>query len=142
MLIGHIGIALLQHHYLDAELAPVVAGTLFPDALDKTLCQVLRMTRSGRMWGHTALSVVVSTMVVGALSGRRAARDWLLGYLGHRRADDGGSIPLWYPFKTYAFEQSPGFAEILRNFAENQTDVVLEFGLLALGLLAGATKGS
>ena len=142
MLIGHIGIALLQHHYLDAELAPVVAGTLFPDALDKTLCQVLRMTRSGRMWGHTALSVVVSTMVVGALSGRRAARDWLLGYVGHLLADGDEPVPWWYPFKTYAFEQSPGFAEILRNFAENQTDVVLEFGLLALGLLAGATKGS
>ena len=142
MLIGHIGIALLQHGYLNAKLAPVMAGGLFPDALDKTLCQVLQVTRSGRMWGHTALGVIASTMLVGVLSGRRAARDWLLGYLGHLWADSEGPIPWWYPFKTYTFKQSAGFVEIFRHFAENQTDVMLEFALLALGLFALATERS
>ncbi|MCD6285791.1 MAG: metal-dependent hydrolase [Anaerolineae bacterium] len=142
MLIGHIGIALLQHRYLDAELVPVMAGGLFPDALDKTLCQGLRVTPSGRMWGHTTLGIVASTMLVGVLAGRRAARDWLLGYLGHLLADSEGPVPWWYPFKTYTFEQSAGFAEIFRHFVENQTDVMLEFALLTLGLLALATKRS
>jgi len=142
MLIGHVGIALLQHRYLDAELVPVMAGGLFPDALDKTLCQVLQVTRSGRMWGHTVLGVVVSTTLVGVIAGRRAARDWLLGYLGHLLADSEGPVPWWYPFRTYTFDQSPSFVEILHHFAENQTDVMLEFTLLALGLLALATKRS
>jgi len=119
-----------------------MAGGLFPDALDKTLCQVLQVTRSGRMWGHTALGVIASTMLVGVLSGRRAARDWLLGYLGHLWADSEGPIPWWYPFKTYTFKQSAGFVEIFRHFAENQTDVMLEFALLALGLFALATERS
>lgn len=142
MLIGHVGIALLQHRYLDAELAPVMAGGLFPDALDKTLCQVLQVTRSGRMWGHTTLGVVASTMLVGVLAGRSAARDWLLGYLGHLLADSEGPMPWWYPFKTYTFEPSAGFVEIFRHFAENQTDVMLEFALLAMGLSALATERS
>ena len=142
MLIGHVGIALLQHRYLDAELVPVMAGGLFPDALDKTLCQVLQVTRSGRVWGHTVLGVVVSTTLVGVIAGRRAARDWLLGYLGHLLADSEGPVPWWYPFRTYTFDQSPSFVEILHHFAENQTDVILEFTLLALGLLALATKRS
>ena len=142
MLIGHIGIALLQHRYLDAELAPVTAGALFPDALDKTVCQVLQLTRSGRMWGHTALGVVASTVLVGVLAGRHTARDWLLGYLGHLLADSEGPIPWWYPFKTYTFKQSAGLVEIFRHFAENQTDVMLEFTLLALGLLSRATERS
>ena len=142
MLIGHIGIALLQHCYLDAELAPVMAGALFPDALDKTVCQVLQLTRSGRMWGHTALGVVASTVLVGVLAGRRTARDWLLGYLGHLLADSEGPIPWWYPFKTYTFKQSDGLVEIFLHFAENQTDVMLEFTLLALGLFARATVRS
>jgi hypothetical protein len=142
MLIGHVGIALLQHRYLDAELVPVMAGGLFPDALDKTLCQVLQVTRSGRMWGHTMLGVIVSTTLVGVIAGRRAARDWLLGYLGHLLADSEGPVPWWYPFRTYTFDQSPSFVEILHHFAENQTDVILEFTLLALGLLALATKRS
>ena len=142
MLIGHIGITLLQHRYLDAELAPVVAGGLFPDALDKMLCQGLQVTPSGRMWGHTALGVVVSTALVGAFAGRRTARDWLLGYLGHLLADSDGPVPWWYPFKTYTFNPSPSFVEIFRHFAENQTDVMLEVTLLALGLLALATERS
>jgi len=142
MLIGHVGMALLQHRFLDAELVPVMAGGLFPDALDKTLCQVLQVTRSGRMWGHTVLGIVVSTMLVGVLVGRRAARDWLLGYLGHLLADSEGPVPWWYPFKTYTFEQSLSFVEIFHHFAENQTDIILEFTLLALGLLALATERS
>jgi len=44
MVIGHIGISLLQHSLLDADLVPIVAGGLFPDALDKTLCQVMKLT--------------------------------------------------------------------------------------------------
>ena len=142
MLIGHIGIALLQYRYLSADLLPVMAGGLFPDALDKTLCQVLQVTPSGRMWGHTTLSIVASTTLIGVLAGQRTARDWVLGYMGHLLADSRGPIPWWYPFRTYTFEQSPGFAEILRNFADNRGNVALEVALLALGLLAVTTKRS
>jgi len=142
MVIGHLGIALLQHSVLNAGLVPVIAGGLFPDMLDKTLCQVLRVTPSGRMWGHTALGVAVSTTLVTSFAGRRAGRSWLLGYLGHLLADSDGSIPWWYPFRTYTFEPSPGFVEILQNFTENRDEMALEFGLLTVSLLAWAITSS
>ena len=136
MLIGHIGVALLQHRFMDADLLPVMAGALYPDALDKTLCQVLALTPSGRMWAHTALSVGITTIGVGLVAGGRAARSWLLGYVGHLLADLEGPIPWWYPFRTYQFESSPGFREIFRHFAENRAEMVFEIGLLGLGLIA------
>jgi len=140
MVIGHIGISLLQHSLLDADLVPIVAGGLFPDALDKTLCQVMKLTPSGRMWGHTALSVVITTTLVAALAGTRPARDWLLGYTGHLVADGDGPVPWWYPFRTYSFEPSPGFLEMLHRFTDNRRAVAAEFGLLAVGLVAWAAR--
>lgn len=135
MLLGHIGVALLEHQILDADLAPVLAGTAFPDVLDKLLCQVLRLMPNGRMWGHTALSVGVTTCLVWLVADGRTARSWLVGYLGHLLADLEGPIPWWYPFRTYDFEPSPGLGEIFRRFAKNPAEMLFELGLIGLGLL-------
>ena len=135
MLVGHIAISVLQHRCLDTELVPSLLGGLFPDALDKTLCQVLRITPSGRMWGHTLLGLGLTTILVGAVRGRRAARSWALGYAGHLAADTGGKLPLLYPFMAYEFEPSPGFSEIVRRFLSDRQEVALEFGLLAAALV-------
>lgn len=136
MLVGHIGLAILQHRLQDTDLTPTLAGALFPDVLDKSLCQILKLTPSGRMWGHTTLSVALTTLIVGVMVGHRAARSWLWGYLGHLLGDLGGPIPWWYPFRSYEFGRSPGFAEIFRRFTEDQSEVLFEVGLLGLGLLA------
>jgi len=92
------------------------------------------------MWGHTALSVVITTTLVAALAGTRPARDWLLGYTGHLVADGDGPVPWWYPFRTYSFEPSPGFLEMLHRFTDNRRAVAAEFGLLAVGLVAWAAR--
>ncbi|MBN1246815.1 MAG: metal-dependent hydrolase [Anaerolineae bacterium] len=126
----------MQHRLLDTDLGLTMSGALFPDALDKTLCQVLRLTPSGRMWGHTTLSVGTTTLLVALMGGSRAARSWLLGYLGHLLADLEGPIPWWYPFRTYEFDPSPGFAEIFQRFTEDKSEVLFEISLLGLGLLA------
>lgn len=136
MLIGHIAVAILEKRVLGTELAPTLAGGLFPDALDKTLCQVLHVVPNGRTWGHTLLGLALSSAVVRLLAGRVTARSWALGYVGHLVADSGGSLPLLYPFKSYDFEPSPGFSEIVRRFLADRSEVVLELVLLALALLA------
>lgn len=138
MLIGHIAVALLERRYLGTDLAPTVLGALYPDILDKTLCQVLHVTPNGRMWGHTLLSVGISTLFVRAAAGPRAARSWVLGYMGHLLADTAGTIPWWYPFRSYAFEPSPGFAEILEHYFEDRRKVALELVLLLWALVAFA----
>jgi hypothetical protein len=132
MLVGHLAISVLQHRYLRADLAPVIAGGIFPDVVDKTLCQVLHVTPSGRMFGHTLVGLVATTTVVGLLGGRRAAGSWALGYLGHLLGDAGGFIPWLYPLVRYDFSRgSPGLLEILRRTIENPARMGLELALSA-----------
>lgn len=140
MLIGHVAVAILQHHYLDADLAPVMAGGLFPDVVDKTLHYVLRVTPSGRMWSHTALSLGLSTGAVWLLAGRRTARSWALGFAGHLLVDGGDEIPWWYPFKSYTFTPSPGLREILERFAHDRRKIAVEVGLLLWALFVLAAE--
>jgi hypothetical protein len=135
MLIGHIAVIMLEHHYLDVDFAPTMAGGLFPDVMDKALCHVLRLTPNGRMYAHTLLSVLISTGVVRLIAGKATARAWLLGYLGHFLADSGGFIPLLYPFRSYTFTPSPGLKEVLERFVENRHEVMFETLLLLWALL-------
>ena len=103
MLFGHIAISALLHRYLDVGLRPAVAGGIFPDTVDKTLCQVLHITPSGRMYAHTLLSAGLTSLGVGLIWGRRAGVSWGLGYLGHLLSDSTGFVPWFYPFSSYRF---------------------------------------
>jgi len=64
MLFGHLAISALQHRYLKADLVPVVVAGVLPDVVDKTLCQVLHLTPSGRMFGHTLAGLGLSALCV------------------------------------------------------------------------------
>jgi hypothetical protein len=135
MLIGHLAVAILEHRYLGTEFVPTLAGTLFPDAVDKTLCQVFHVTPNGRMWAHTLLSLAASTSLVRLLAGEKTAYAWAMGYAGHFLADSPETLPLAYPFKTYTFTPSPGFREIFHRFFEQRGKVALELGMLILALV-------
>jgi hypothetical protein len=132
MLFGHLAVSALLHHYLDAEPKAVVAGGLFPDVVDKTLCQVLHLTPSGRMYAHTLLGAAFSTAAVSALWVKRAGVGWVMGYLGHLAADSGGSLPLFYPFKEYEFPGSePGLFQIVRKAMRDRARMGVELALVA-----------
>ena len=89
MLAGHLGVSVLAHRYLKADLVPVVVAGVIPDVVDKALCQGLHLLPNGRMWGHTLLGLAVSTVLVRLLWGRQTAWSWAVGYLGHLVADLG-----------------------------------------------------
>jgi len=130
MIFGHLAVSALLHHYLDADLKTVVAGGVFPDVVDKTLCQVLHVTPSGRMYAHTLLSVAISTTMVSMIWGKQKARAWALGYLGHLAADGGGWLPLFYPFKAYEFVGGePGLFAILQKALHRKLDMGIELVL-------------
>ncbi len=93
MLFGHLAVSALQHHYLDVDLAPTIAGGIFPDLVDKSLCQLLRITPHGRLFSHTLTGLGLSTALVGLLWGRRPARGWAWGYLGHLLGDAREGVP-------------------------------------------------
>jgi hypothetical protein len=137
MLFGHLAVSVLQHRYLKVELAPAVAGGMFPDVLDKTLCQVLHWTPSGRMWGHTLVGLVASTAVVGLFGGRRVAWGWACGYLGHLLGDIDALVPWLHPLVQYDFSQgSPGLLEIFRRALTNPVKMALELVLSAWAVAA------
>ena len=129
MIVGHLAISILESHYLDADVGPTVAGGLFPDVLDKTLCQILNLSPHGRHWGHTVLGFTLSTLVVGWLKGKKTARSWALGYASHLLADLKSPVPLLYPFASYSLPDSPSIAETLHRFTTEPNKLLPELAL-------------
>jgi hypothetical protein len=110
MLFGHLAVAALEHRYARAALVPVTAAAVFPDAVDKVAHYILGHHATGRMYGHTLLAGLVTTLVVVALFGKHNAASWLLGYLSHLVCDVGGVIPWLAPFVAYEFPPQRTFA--------------------------------
>jgi len=133
---------MLLHRYLGADLAPAMVGGMFPDLVDKTLCQVLHLTPSGRMYAHTLLGLGLSATIVRAARGSRQACSWALGYGGHLVADLGGPVPWLYPFSEYDFALSPSLGEILRRALADPAEIGLELSLLLWALLAVSGCGA
>ena len=106
MLLGHLGISALIHHYAKLEFGSLMLGGVFPDIFDKSLCQVLKVTKSGRFAAHTLLALGSSTVIIYIWRGPFSALSWAAGYLGHLLGDLGGFIPWFYPFKAYDFQPS------------------------------------
>lgn len=141
MIFGHLAVSALLHRYLDLDLGPVMAAGAFPDVTDKLLCQVLHITPSGRMYGHTLLSVALTTLLVRQVWGARVARAWAAGYLGHLIADMGGFIPWLYPFRRYEFKEAePGIFDILLRAMRDPRRVSLESALFVWAVCALTTR--
>lgn len=139
MIIGHLAISALEHRYLKAKLGPALVGGLFPDLVDKSLHHVMNITPSGRMYAHTFVGLLASTIAVRLVADKSTARSWALGYLGHLLADSGGGLPWWYPFQSYTFEPSPHIDEILKRFLNDRTELALELALLVWAVIALVT---
>jgi hypothetical protein len=146
VIFGHLAVSALLHRYLlDAfdqdGLAPTMAAGIFPDVVDKLLCQVLHMTPSGRMYGHTLLGAGLSTLLVRRVWGTHAAWAWALGYLGHLAADMDGFVPWLYPFREYDFEgEDLGLFRIMRRAIRNPIRVGVESALLVWAVYALAGR--
>ncbi len=117
----------------------MIAG-LMPDIVDKTLCQLLHLTPSGRMAAHTLFGLAISAGVVALIWGKRAAWSWALGYLGHLVADAGGDVPWLYPFVHYDFPPSPSLWESLMNKLSHPLTLLPELFLCAWAGFAARNK--
>jgi len=114
-----------------------MAAGVFPDVTDKLLCQVLHITPSGRMYGHTLLSAALTTLLVRKVWGARAAWAWLLGYVGHLVGDMAGFVPWLYPFRDYDFEGGDiGLFSVMRRVIHSPVDVSVELTLLVWAVCA------
>lgn len=140
MFFGHIPLAYLAQRLFKTELVPTMSGALFPDVVDKSLCEVLHITPSGRMWAHTLLSFGLSTALVRIVAGKRTAFGWAVGYLSHFVGDVPGPIPFLYPFKSYDFKPSPGLEANILRFIQNGQAVGKEL-ILVLAAMAISLRG-
>ncbi len=138
MLFGHLALAVLEHRYLKADLAPVMIGGVFPDLVDKTLCHVIGATPSGRTVAHTLLGLGLSTLLIGLIRDRRTAWSWALGYLGHLLGDFNSPVPWLYPFVPYDFPPALGLAEKINQLLSEPAMIAPD--LLLSAWAVGATR--
>ena len=113
---AHIASALIVQRIAgkDANPGMAIAGALLPDAIDKTLAWVLKVTPSGRHIGHTPLAAGVASLGASAMLGREAGRALGLSYLVHLAGDlwHGGHVPWLMPLKRYDLRSQPWRADL------------------------------
>lgn len=100
--VAHIASGMLFNRllYKDKGVAAAALGSLIPDAVDKPLAWVLRVTPSSHYLAHTPLAAAGLSLIVARLCGRRAARAFASAYLLHLLTDDlhHGRVPWLLPF--------------------------------------------
>ena len=87
----------------DKDVAATALGSLIPDAVDKPLAWVLRVTPSSHYLAHTPLAAAGLSLIVARLCGPKAARSFGSAYLLHLLTDDfhHGRVPWLLPFSRY-----------------------------------------
>ncbi len=135
MLFGHLAVSALEHRYVKVEFIPVMAAAVAPDVFDKAAHYLFDSTGTGRLWGHTLLAALLSTLLVLLLFGRRSAASWGLGYLSHLVFDIGGVVPWLHPFVAYEFPVAESFQATLWEGLTRPT-ILLEIALSIWAYLA------
>jgi len=103
--VAHIASAILFNRlaYNDESVIPAAVGSLVPDAIDKPLAWVLRVTPSSHHFAHTPLAAGALALLTARLYGRAPARSVASAYLLHLVTDDlhHGRVPWLLPFSRY-----------------------------------------
>jgi hypothetical protein len=111
---GHLAIALTQELFFtpacrsekrSSTFRALLAASLFPDIVDKTIGYVLQVMPNGRHYAHNVFSLAGSSLVVRLIWGKRAGSAWFVGYLGHLLADSQRPVPWFFPVVKYQFEK-------------------------------------
>ena len=106
---GHCAIALVSHRALTVAnpdeanpLPPLLLASLFPDVVDKALGYVFHVMPNGRHYAHNIFALILLSLAVTLVWGRRVGMAWLVGYWGHLLVD-GRKVPWLFPLKSYCF---------------------------------------
>ena len=107
--LAHIGTAVLASRVARLNVPCAVLGSLAPDLLDKPAAWVVKLTPSGRHFGHSLLSCVLLSLPLAKCAGARAGLSFGLGYLSHLLGDSEGPVPWLMPFVRYDYPQDNRF---------------------------------
>ena len=136
MIVGHLALPVIMCHYFpELEAAPLYAGSLFPDVMDKGL-HSMRLVVNGRTIAHTLFSFTATTLIIAIFLGKKPARSWSIGYVGHLICDGGGDVPWLYPFTIHAFRPSDSnIWQKIRRWLTNPNPFEIMLTLWAVVLL-------
>lgn len=135
MIFGHLAVSALEHRYAKAAFVPVMAAAVMPDIVDKIAHYGFGQNESGRMWGHTLIGMLISSLVVLLFFGKVNAASWALGYISHLICDIGGVVPWFAPVVQYEFPPAMDFMTTLWTGLTNPL-LFLEFGLTIWAVVA------
>ena len=100
--LAHIAAALAVNKLVlhDEHALTSITASLLPDAIDKTLAWVLKVTTSSHFVAHTPLAAAGASFVVGRTIGPEAGKSFGLAYAAHLVTDDlhHGRVPWRLPF--------------------------------------------
>ncbi|MHB0856321.1 MAG: metal-dependent hydrolase [Anaerolineae bacterium] len=136
---GHVASAYIAARALRLDRPTALAASVYPDALDKGLHWIARVTPSDRLWGHTLWSLLGTSALAWALGkavGRpETGRSWLVGYAMHLGGDLRGHLPLLYPLSQRGVRRGARMKEVLRGRRPVPWEVIAGEGMLALAAL-------
>ena len=107
--LAHIATAMLMARAAKASTPSAVLGALAPDLIDKPPAWVMKVTPSGRYFGHSLPFGVLVTLASTRLLGRSVGLGFGLGYLAHLGGDIGGPMPWLMPFVRYDYPKDHHF---------------------------------
>ena len=100
--LAHIAAALALNKLVlnDEHAVTSITASLLPDAIDKTLAWVLKVTSSSHFVAHTPLAAAGASYVIGRTIGPEAGKSFGLAYAAHLVADElhHGRVPWRLPF--------------------------------------------
>jgi membrane-bound metal-dependent hydrolase YbcI (DUF457 family) len=110
---GHLAVAVAQyrlfsHHRRKEELmAALLIASLFPDIVDKSIGYVFHVMPNGRHYMHNIWSLLLMSLLVSLIWGRKMGQAWFIGHLGHLLADvsPNSIVPWYFPLKKYRFRR-------------------------------------
>ncbi|MBN1400198.1 MAG: metal-dependent hydrolase [Anaerolineae bacterium] len=138
---GHVAAAWLVSEVTGVDRRGALAASMFPDLVDKPVRWLLGLTPNDRIPAHTALGLLLTTLVVRRCADRRFTEGWIAGYATHLFCDEinahlnPGRIYLWWPFRRYRLHTGPtGLHGSLNDFSP--LSMLVEGAMTALALAA------
>lgn len=107
--LAHIGSALVLAKAARASGPFAALGALAPDLVDKPLAWVLKVTPSGRYFGHSLLSCLLLSLPLLKFCGHSAGLGFSLGYVAHLRGDTEAPVPWLMPLVEYDIPEDHHF---------------------------------
>lgn len=131
---GHIAVNLIlissvnwsvrekEHGVNYLHIWPAAMAAIFPDVIDKVVCDYLHLAPYGRNWTHNLVAVALCALVAGlVMRSRRVAYSWAIGHLGHLLGDF-VFVPWLWPLFSYSWPIED------RQIAQGVVQTVVDLG--------------